>query len=53
VFDAHGGQNQIRFQGRVSKARTLAPGRYTLRITARDSAGNGSQPTSTGVVIVR
>src|SRR5205085_5264139 len=23
VFDAHAGQNQIRFQGRVSKARTL------------------------------
>ena len=53
VLDAHGGQNQIRFQGRVSKARTLAPGRYTLTITARDSAGNGSQPTSTGVAIVR
>jgi hypothetical protein len=53
VFSAHVGQNQIRFQGRVSKARTLAPGPYRLTITARDSAGNESQPTSTRVAIVR
>ncbi len=34
-----GGTNKVSFQGRLSRSHRLKPGRYTLYITAVDSAG--------------
>jgi hypothetical protein len=42
-FNAHGGVNRIRFQGRLSRRHTLRPGRYKLTITATDEAGSRSR----------
>jgi hypothetical protein len=33
---AHGGRNTVRFQGRISKRKSLRPGRYRLEVTAKD-----------------
>jgi hypothetical protein len=49
---AHAGTNRVRFQGRLSRSRRLTPGRYTLTITATDSAGNRSGARSTTFTIV-
>jgi hypothetical protein len=38
TFAGHGGLNKVVFQGRVSRSKTLKPGRYTLIITATDAA---------------
>jgi hypothetical protein len=38
------GARRIRFAGRLSKRRSLKPGRYRLILTARDAAGNVSTP---------
>ena len=35
-FAGHGGNNTIRFQGRISKTKKLKPGRYQLKVTATD-----------------
>jgi hypothetical protein len=53
TFNGHAGTNRVRFQGRLSRTKTLRPGRYTLTITATDSAGNRSGPKSTSFTIVR
>ena len=45
--NAHAGLNRVRFQGRLSKHRTLRPGRYALAITATDAAGKRSAPKTT------
>jgi hypothetical protein len=39
---AHAGRNLLRFDGRLSRRRHLRPGRYTLRISARDAIGSAS-----------
>jgi hypothetical protein len=49
----HARTNKVRFQGRLSRTKTLKPGRYTLTITATDSAGNRSNAKSTTFTIVR
>jgi len=41
------------FQGRVTHSRTLRPGRYTLIITAINSAGASSNCVSLTFTIVR
>jgi Tol biopolymer transport system component len=41
---ARAGLNRFAFDGRL-RGRTLAPGRYRLRVTARDTAGNTSPPS--------
>jgi uncharacterized delta-60 repeat protein len=38
-FSVGAGAHRVRFAGRLSKHRRLAPGRYTLIITANDGAG--------------
>jgi hypothetical protein len=38
----HAGANHVRFAGRLSAKKRLAPGRYTVRITATNSAGRRS-----------
>jgi hypothetical protein len=42
TFTAHAGTNRVRFEGAISKRRRLAPGSYTLRVTATAS-GKRSQ----------
>ena len=38
-FTGHSGTNKVAFQGRISPVEKLEPGRYTLVITATNSAG--------------
>ena len=41
-FARHAGMNKVSFQGRISHAARLRPGRYTLVITATNVAGKHS-----------
>jgi hypothetical protein len=52
TFTGHSGSNRVAFQGRISAARKLKPGRYTLVITATNSAGVRSAPRSLTFTIV-
>ena len=38
-FSGHAGTNTVQFKGRISRAKKLRPGRYTLVITASNAAG--------------
>ncbi len=51
-FTGHSATNKVVFQGRLSHAKKLKPGRYTLIITATNSAGKDSAPTSLSFTIV-
>ncbi len=42
----HAGTDKIRFQGRLSQKHKLAPGAYTLTITASDPSGRSSSRTT-------
>ncbi len=53
TFTGHSGTNRVKFQGRVSSTKKLKPGRYTLVITATDSAGVHSAPRSLSFTIVK
>jgi hypothetical protein len=53
TFPGHSGANEVAFQGRISAAKTLKPGPYTVVITATNSAGLGSSPESLSFTIVR
>jgi IPT/TIG domain len=48
----HAGLDNVRFQGRLSSAKTLKPGSYTVTITARDSHGLASLPHSLSFTII-
>jgi hypothetical protein len=52
-FPAHAGSNKLVFQGRVTRSRKLTPGRYTLIITATNSAGAKSNRVPLTFTIVR
>jgi hypothetical protein len=52
-FPGHAGTNKVVFQGRVSAAKKLKPGRYTLVITASNSAGQQSAPQQLSFTIVK
>jgi hypothetical protein len=52
-FTGHPGTNNVSFQGRVPGATKLKPGRYTLTITARNSAGQTSAPQTLAFTIVK
>jgi hypothetical protein len=52
-FPGHGGTNRVAFQGRISPSKRLSPGRYTLAITATNSAGVRSVPRSLSFTIVK
>lgn len=41
-FSAGSGAYSVRFQGRISRSKKLKPGRYTLIITATNTAGSSS-----------
>jgi IPT/TIG domain len=51
-FQGHAGTNTVRFQGRLSRVKSLKPGRYTLTLTASGSAGLQSTPRSVSFTIV-
>jgi hypothetical protein len=51
-FAGHAGTNRVRFQGRVSRAKRLKAGSYTVTITATDSAGNRSRQRSLRLTII-
>jgi Divergent InlB B-repeat domain len=53
ALPAHPGTNQVRFQGRVSRTHKLKPGRYTLTITASDTAGQRTTSRSLNFTIVK
>ncbi len=46
------GRNRMRFQGRLSRRKTLRPGRYTTTITAADAAGNRSAPKTVSFTVL-
>jgi len=43
-FAGAAGANKVKFQGRLSNSKKLAPGTYRIVIGARDAAGNIAQP---------
>jgi hypothetical protein len=53
TFSGHSGTNKVAFQGRISSAKKLKPGRYALAITAANSAGLRSAPKPLSFTIVR
>ncbi len=53
TFPGHSGTNRVAFQGRISPKEKLKPGRYTLSITATNSAGVRSAPKSLSFTIVK
>ena len=52
-FSGHAGVNHVAFQGRVSRSKRLAPGTYTLLITASDARGRKSGTARLAFTIVR
>jgi hypothetical protein len=52
TLTGHGGVNKVSFQGRLSSTRTLAPGRYTVLISA-SNAGGRSRASSLSFRIVK
>ncbi|HXB65535.1 MAG TPA: hypothetical protein VNV42_11745 [Solirubrobacteraceae bacterium] len=53
TFTGHSGANKVAFQGRISPVNRLKPGRYTLVITATNSAGARSTSASLSFTIVK
>jgi hypothetical protein len=53
TFNGHPGGNRVRFQGLISNRPKLEPGRYTLTITATDTAGEHSAPQQLTFTIVQ
>jgi len=49
----HQGTNTVAFAGRVARRRTLRPGRWTVRITATNAAGQRTTARPLGFRIVR
>jgi hypothetical protein len=43
-FTGHPGADRVRFQGRVSRSRTLSPGSYSVAITATNTARQSTRP---------
>jgi hypothetical protein len=52
-FTGHDGTNSVRFTGRVSHTEKLKPGRYTLVITATNTAGQESAPQKLSFTILK
>lgn len=51
-MNAPAGLNRVQFDGRLSRHKTLRPGRHTLTITATDAAGNRSTSNATGFTVL-
>jgi hypothetical protein len=52
-FAGHGGANHVAFQGRLSRHKRLALGRYTLKIAASNNGGRASSPHELSFTIVK
>ena len=52
-LDGHIGPNSVGFQGRLSRRRTLMPGRYEVNVIATNAAGRKSAPTTLSFAIIR
>jgi FG-GAP repeat len=52
-FAGHPGADKLSFQGRISRTRTLAPGAYTVAITAINAVGQRSKPHELRFTVVR
>lgn len=52
-FTGHAGTSRVSFQGRISAAKKLAPGSYTLTIVATNAAGRQSAARSVSFTIVK
>jgi DNA-binding beta-propeller fold protein YncE len=50
-FIGRAGSHRVRFQGRLSKHKKLAPGRYTLLMTATDPAGRRARAKLTFTIV--
>jgi hypothetical protein len=53
TFPGHSGTDKVAFQGRISPKEKLKPGRYTLSITATNTAGMRSAPKALSFTIVK
>jgi hypothetical protein len=53
TFTGRSGLNKVAFQGRISRSKKLPLGAYTVQITALNSAGKRSSPSSLKFTIVR
>jgi hypothetical protein len=53
TFTGRSGLNKVAFQGGISRSKKLRLGTYTLQITALNSAGKRSAPSSLKFTIVR
>jgi hypothetical protein len=53
TFTGHDGTNSVLFAGRLSHTEKLKPGRYTLVITATNTAGQKSAPQTLSFTIVK
>lgn len=51
-FAGKAGANKVKFQGRLSRARSLAAGTYRVVIRARDAAGNAAKKNGPSFTIV-
>jgi hypothetical protein len=51
-FSGHPGKNRVKFQGRLSRHKTLQPGIYRMTATA-SAGGSRSKPRSLSFTIVR
>jgi hypothetical protein len=52
-FAGHGGANRVSFQGLISRTKKLAPGAYTVVISAANSANQTARSRGLGFTIVR
>jgi spore coat-associated protein N len=53
VVNGKAGLNKLRFFGRLSRTKTLRPGRYTLAVSAKDANGNVSRTLKTTLTLLR
>ncbi len=53
TFAGQSGTNKVAFQGPISRHKKLRPGRYTLVITATNTAGQKSAPRKLSFTIVK
>ncbi|HEX7246147.1 MAG TPA: Ig domain-containing protein [Solirubrobacterales bacterium] len=52
-FSGHPGMNKVVFLGRISRAKSLKPGQYTLTVKATSSDGQRSAPASLSFRVAR
>jgi hypothetical protein len=53
TFSAHAGTDHVSFQGRIPGSKPLAPGSYSVSITAKNGSGEAPSPRSLSFSIVR